>query len=222
MHRRSAARFAAASNAAAAARYRVSMIEFPRPVGVDRALDEALHENEVVLWSGAPKTGLAFRAFDLLLVPFAFIWTSFPAGLVISAVSTHEGDSWSPLTFAAGAIPLLFLCIGLYISVGRFFTDAFVRSRTRYLLTNERALVASGLFSTEVRSIFLESVVELSTKTRGSRGRLLFGEDPSAFSGSRNPWAPWAGGPIAFDLIADPRPVYDLAMEARRRLRERG
>jgi hypothetical protein len=69
------------------------------------------------------------------------------------SVLTHE----APGIFALWGIPLVL--VGLYLIVGRFFVDALQRARTYCALTNERAIIVSGLLGQKVKSLPLRTVL---------------------------------------------------------------
>ena len=73
-----------------------------------------------------------------------------------------EGDpfelpriSLSPFTI----VPLIFIAVGAYMAVGRFFYDAWVRQRTAYAFTKDRALILTRVFSESLVSLPITSSV---------------------------------------------------------------
>lgn len=86
-----------------------------------------LMPEEKVVWSGAP--GIKFQSKDLVLIPFSLLWTGFA---VFWEATVIRGRA--PALFALWGIP--FVLVGAYITVGRFFFDSYLRSRSRYFLTN--------------------------------------------------------------------------------------
>jgi len=113
--------------------------------------------------------------------------------------------------------------MGLYIMFGRFITDARMRAKTIYGITDRRVLILSGLFSTTVRGFDLRSLSDVAlSEHRGGTGTITFGSPAS--------WTPWAtfatpgwpgmGGYArpCFDLIHQPRRVYETIREAQRKL----
>ena len=86
-------------------------------------------DGEVVLWEGRPRQKRIFAAQDLIMVPFSLIWT----GAVVASAVLFPNPSL--------LVKVVSLAVAGYLTVGRFFYKAIVKSRTRYLVTDHRALV---------------------------------------------------------------------------------
>ncbi len=116
-------------------------------------IEAALGRPVTLLWTGNPAQGLRFRAADLGLVPFSFLWFGFAIFWEYSAVS-----GGTPLFFRLWGVP--FLLVGLYISLGRFFVDARTYERTRLTASRrtKRSSFATGPFPASRRTIFEEWV----------------------------------------------------------------
>lgn len=168
-----------------------------------------LGPGERLLWSGEPQQGVVFRRGDLLAVPFSVLWGGF--AIFWESMALRR----SPYAFALFGVP--FVAIGLYIMIGRFYYDAYVRKRTSYGITTSRLIIAGGPWRSTVRSISLDTLTNLELNELGNdRGTITFG---STFARSR--WqgqSSWPGTPStpAFDLIANAKQVFDLIGEARR------
>jgi hypothetical protein len=173
-------------------------------------LERELGAGETLLWSGRPRQGLLLRAADALLIPFSLLWGGF-------ALFWESGvlNSGAPWFFVLWGIP--FVLVGVYITVGRFFVDAYIRSKTSYGVTNERVLIITGLFSRTVKTLPLQTLGELALQQRADgSGTISFG--PGV------PFAAWYRGfawpgmdqrlPPAFELIPDAKQVYDLIRRA--------
>ncbi|WP_409484059.1 hypothetical protein [Arsenicicoccus dermatophilus] len=113
----------------------------------DAPLRLALRPGEHLLWSGAPDPGKHLTGKDLLLVPFTTLWCAFAVFWQLSALGATALPS-STGTDESGGPPFLmvlwgipFVVIGLYGLVGRFAYKAWRKRRTRYLVTDQRALV---------------------------------------------------------------------------------
>lgn len=134
-----------------------------------------LAANESVRWSGRPEQGVVFRSSDLLFIPFSLFWCGFAI-------------FWESLAVASGVAFMMlwgvpFVVIGLFMVFGRFFYDAFVRSRTYYALTPYSALILGGLDGKKLTTVDLKSLQELHLKPRNdSRGTIVFGPDTGASS----------------------------------------
>lgn len=98
------------------------------PSGVDRHLDAG----ERLLWEGGPDPSVVFARQDAFLVPFSLLWGAFAALWEASAVAAG-----TPAGAAFGA-PLA--AFGLYVVAGRFVYKWHDRRRTRYAITDRRAI----------------------------------------------------------------------------------
>ena len=137
---------------------------------MDGDFQRYLAPHESVRWTGKPAQGLLFRASDALMVPFTLLWCGF-------AIFWEAGASASGLTmFSLWGVP--FVLVGLYMVVGRFFYDAWLRSRTSYALTDRRALILSGAFEQKLTSVELSTLTELHYKPgSGGQGTIVFGPE---------------------------------------------
>jgi hypothetical protein len=95
-----------------------------------------LAPGERLLWQGAPGDGIRFRREDRMLIPFSLVFGAF--ALVWWGAAYGIDAPWPMLAFGT-----VFVLIGLYLVIGRFLWDAYVRARTRYALTDRRALIAT-------------------------------------------------------------------------------
>lgn len=166
---------------------------------------------ERILWQGQPAQGLRFTAYDIFAIPFALFWLAIPTGgLVALLLSDRPVDPVFLIVMPA------FLLIGLYMLAGRFLVDLVTRKRTRYVLTNQRAIIEGGLFRSNHRSINLVAVPELRLRRgRAGRGTIQFGTS-GAFGFGIPPGWPGASQflPPAFDGIEQAEQVYELALRA--------
>lgn len=179
-------------------------------------LKRQLGPGEWLIWSGTPRKGLLLRQSDALAIPFSLMWGGFAFFWEYSVLSKG-----APFLFGIWGIP--FVLIGLYMIVGRFFADAYVRGRTAYGLTEQRVIIVSGLFDLQVKSLSLGSMADISLTERADRsGSIQFGADMpgrSLFVG-----VPWPGSSKQMaprlDLIDDAKKVYDLIIQAQQGRRE--
>jgi hypothetical protein len=166
-----------------------------------------LSPSERQLWSGVPRQGLVFHAGDLLVVPFSLLWTG---GVVSIGAKLWTQDGTPTMTKAVG---FAFLCVGLYITVGRFAYDAWLRSRTTYGLTTERVLIASAGLMPSIKSLDLGTLPSVILNERpDGRGTITFGQPTMQWT-SRMPQAP------AFEGITDAKAVYEQIRAAQREAR---
>ena len=166
-----------------------------------------LEPGERVLWSGAPRKGLAFRSADLLQVPISLII------LYVLATKLRYVSFDGPLEAAIAAVIIIAV---LYFAVGRFFFDAYRRGKSAYALTSERMLVRESVLSDFVKSFPLNTITDTYLfhlrngfgNIRIGRRYLPVGRQDSRLSATR-------GHPNGFAMIADASHVYDLLEAAR-------
>lgn len=175
-------------------------------------LQHELAAGEYLLWNGQPKSGLRLGWYDLFLIPFSFLWAGFAVFWELGVIS-----SGAPFFFVLWGIP--FLLLGAYITIGRFFVDALIRSRTQYAVTNERILIIGTFPSRSVKSLPLQGLSQITIEERrDGSGVITFGMPiPFASWYRATPW-PWWGRRLspAFDELADARAVYELIRRAQR------
>ena len=125
--------------------------------------------------------------------------------------------SHAPFFFMLWGIP--FVLIGLYMIIGRFFYEAKQRENTSYGVTSQRILLVSGMRQRTVKSLPLRTLSDVTlAENKDGRGTITFGP-PTLLSRGRNGTA-WPGTssqmPPSFDMISDPRSVYDIIRKAQR------
>lgn len=95
-------------------------------------IEPLLQPGERLLWEGGPDPGVVFARQDLFVVPFSLLWGTFAAVWEASAVAAGTVGS------AVFGAPLV--ALGLYLVVGRFLYKRHDRRRTRYAVTDQRAV----------------------------------------------------------------------------------
>ena len=95
-----------------------------------------LAPGETILWRGKPEKGHLLSGKDVLLIPFGIFYCGFAIFWTVSALTV------APLPFAMFGVP--FICVGLYITIGRSIHTASVRKRTVYVITNQKILRRRG------------------------------------------------------------------------------
>jgi len=179
---------------------------------VSTDLERELSAGETLLWNGRPRQGLVLRAADAFLIPFSLLWAGFAFFWEIGVMT-----SGAPFFFMLWGIP--FLIVGAYITVGRFFVDAYIRSKTSYGVTNERILIIAGLVSRTVKTLPLQTLGEIALQQYADgSGTITLGPNL--------PFAAWYRGfawpgmdqrlSPAFERIPDAKHVYDLIRQAQR------
>lgn len=180
---------------------------------VEQALQRELNTGERLLWSGSPRRGLQLRGSDAFLIPFSLMWGGFAFFWEYTVVSSQK----APFFFMLWGVP--FVLIGIYFIIGRFVVDSYQRSRTFYGVTDERALILSGVLTREMKSLSLRNLEGISmTERSDGSGSIIFGSiNPmnamwygTAWPGMNRRLVP------AFELIDDVRKVYDLIKQVQR------
>jgi hypothetical protein len=166
-----------------------------------------LAPNESVRWSGRPAQGVAFRQSDMLFVPFSLIWCGFV--IFWESLAVTSGEAFMMIW----GVP--FIAVGLYMVAGRFFYEAFVRSRTYYALTQNNALVLGGFDGKKLTTVDLKALQELHLKQRNDgRGTIVFGPDTMSFGPFANRHA--APASPEFFSIEGAANVYAQVQQQRR------
>jgi hypothetical protein len=180
------------------------------------AIDRELRPGERLLWQGGPLTGIRLRPADSFLIPFSLLWGGFAIVWETSVVSGLAQKGPAGFLFVIWGIP--FVLLGLYLIFGRFVVDARRRGATMYGLTDQRAIIATGVYTRQVRSIDLRSTPDIAITEKSDRsGTVAFGEQPPAFWGGRRTLPGLEPHPAAFEMIPNVRDVYDLIQNAKRR-----
>lgn len=174
----------------------------------DDALRYLLRPGERVLWRGQPIVRRFVLRGSPFMIPFTFLWFAFAIFWEASVLGTR-----APGFFALWGLP--FVAVGAYISIGRFYVAWREATRTVYLLTDERIVVAGGAFSTRIQELSLRSLPAPSLDQGADGvGTITFG--PTFPFGA---WMP-AGWPMmrsmspTFTTIADASAVFKRIDEA--------
>jgi hypothetical protein len=175
---------------------------------LEQVLLPELGREEPLLWSGRPRQGVRLRLTDAYSIPFSLIWGG--SVIYIEVTAWTRSNQW---LLRLWGIPLVM--VGLYIMVGRFFHESFLRAHTFYGVTGQRAIIVSGARKRVVRSIELRRLDLVSLDEREDKsGTITFGPP--------NP-PPWAHGrgsrrlpesPM-FEMVERVRDVYDLIRQAK-------
>lgn len=164
-------------------------------------LQEDLNPGETLLWTGAPPTGVIFRASDIFLIPFSLIWCSFAVFWVFMAA---RGGG----IFALFGVP--FVLVGFMLVFGRFIVDARQRANTVYGLTQHRIIIKSGILSKSVQSINIKTLsnIELTEKNDGTGTILLGPRSPYMMRDNTMSWWPGVKSTPQLEMISNVRNVY--------------
>jgi hypothetical protein len=177
-------------------------------------IQKELDSGERLLWAGMPKQGTIFRGSDVFMVPFSLLWGGFAIFWEIMALQIpSENAGVVSIAFPLFGIP--FVLIGLYLIFGRFIYDSKKRAKTFYGLTDQRAIIVSGLFSKDIKSLNLKTLsdVSLSEKADGY-GTIIFGQENQMMSMFMGGGFPGMGTTTPkFELIEGAKQVYNQLRE---------
>ena len=142
--------------------------------------------NEKVIWWGQPVQGIRLTPRDGLLIPFSLLWGGFAIFWETTVLR-----SGAPFPFALFGVP--FVLIGLFLIVGRFLFDSWLRQRMMYALTDRRVLITRSAPWPRFTAVNLDMLPEASLDEEGNgRGTIRFGVPASMFPFSgRAGFGPW-------------------------------
>jgi hypothetical protein len=177
-----------------------------------KVIQQELEPGERLIWAGQPLQGMRFRRSDLFMIPFSVLWGGF-AFFWEWTVIQEDG----PLVAQLFGLP--FVLVGLYMIAGRFFLEAKQREKTFYGISNERLIIASGIFKKTMTSLNLNTLNNISlTEESDGSGTITFG--PPSLVG---PWfgrMPWPGAAFflspSFDLLENAKTVYQHIRNAQK------
>jgi hypothetical protein len=167
---------------------------------------------ETLLWTGRPRGGLTFRSSDLVTIPFSILWCGFALFWEGSVLVRN-----APLLFKLWGIP--FVAVGLYMVIGRFFLDAYQRSKTFYGVTSERVIIITNTFSRSIKSLNIRMLPTVTLKQKSDgKGSIILGhstddDNSLAWGKSRNR----RPDPPSLELIPDARKVYEIIRDVQRK-----
>lgn len=174
-------------------------------------IQSELDSGEELLWAGTPKQSTVFRPSDVFMIPFSLLWGGFAIFWEIMALGfLGNGAGSFNLVFPLFGIP--FVIVGLYMIFGRFIYDAKKRSKTFYGLTDQRAIIVSGIFSKSVKSLNLKTMSDVSlTEKSSGNGTITFGQEDHVMSMFMGGGLMGAGGSLVpkFELVEDAKQVYN-------------
>ena len=131
----------------------------PTADGAPEGWGAYLDRDEKLLWEGAPATGLRFRASDLGKSVFGLFFLGFSIFWVAGASSVTSGFHTSGLAAGPEGVfqffPLFglpFVLVGAYMVFGQYLWNAYVRGKTRYALTDRRAIIAKSALGRSLKS----------------------------------------------------------------------
>lgn len=147
----------------------------------NRNLNEALREavrkavpsTEKILWTGNPEIRL-FQTVDWIQIPFSILW--FAGVCAICSIYVSIKAPFVPF----GLIAILFLSIGFYYAIGRFFLAYYYLKNCTFVLTENSAYTISTFPALNVRSMAISPETQVTiAETRGQVSAIHF-EDLTA------------------------------------------
>jgi hypothetical protein len=179
---------------------------------VNRAdLPLRLLDGERIVWSGCPARGVLFTARDWFLIPFSIFWCGFAIFWEATVLRSK-----APGFFAFWGVP--FIVVGLYLTVGRFGFDAWLRRCTQYAVTNRRiVIVRTGAFP-KLTSVGLDRLPDLQlTERPDGSGTIRFGpSQPIWGTAAWGAWSPSTDPTPQFIGIENAQQVFDRIQRAAR------
>jgi hypothetical protein len=173
------------------------------------SLESDLSKGEEVLWVGQPKQGVVFNTGDVFLIPFSIVWAGIFLSLLRSLIRGIQQEPFPLVLFV-----LLFATVAIYLTVGRFGIDAWRRSHTYYVITNQRVLIFSSPDS--VRTIMLITLSDIHfIPSVNGRGTIVLGPSnplEAIYAGMR---IQGIGRylPPTLELIEDAKSVHNLIVQ---------
>lgn len=179
---------------------------------MDDIVRSELMRDETIRWIGQPIPGRIFSPADLFLVPFSLFWLGFSLFWEGAVVAMD-----APWFFKLWGVP--FVLIGLYLVIGRFFHQSWLRRHTIYAVTDRRVLVIRAAASRNTQAVFLKDLPIVNRRVRmDGTGTIIFGDSygQTLAAGGFAMRGRYAGAaPMCFQEIPDVDAVYRLLMELR-------
>lgn len=176
---------------------------------LDVTVFQYLESGERLLWTGKPRQGLRLRGATLRNLPGSVIWAI--VAVFFAASMWRDGASVSSFAMAVALVGF-----ALYTTVGRIALDAWLRSRTRYAVTDRRVLIIEGGAQPAIQSVDLTPTTPIGADLRddGSGTLTFVGSQlaPVGRGGRRTRRRP----PPAFDDIPDAQQAYAVIQQVMR------
>jgi hypothetical protein len=154
---------------------------------------------------GQPAQGLLFTSKDWFMVPFSLMFLGFSVfweSMVMAAPN-------SPTFMRLWGVP--FMLVGLYLFVGRFVMDAWVRRGITYAVTDKRVLIQRAAPFAKFTAMTFDQLPSVNLIERGGgRGAIRFGQEQAAWSNrGYSGWSPAFDPTPQFIAIEDVRRVFE-------------
>ena len=112
--------------------------------------EDYLDADEKLLWQGAPATGLRFSGKGAVMSVFGVFFFGFSVFWITMAATMANTGSAFDFLFPLFGLP--FVAVGFWLVIGHWFFDAYKRKKSRYALTNKRAIIARSVFGRKLES----------------------------------------------------------------------
>ena len=167
-----------------------------------------LPATEKVLWIGRPGMGHLFKPLDLILVPFSFVWARWGVIGILPGFQTVPNDL-RPIIYP---VLLLFVAVGIYLTVGRFLLTIILRRNTFYAVTDRR--ICRWRFG-DLHAIARRSARYLVIPYKDGRGTVYFStEDRRAASAEFDIPAGFEFGAFTLDNVPEISEVERILSES--------
>lgn len=176
-----------------------------RPQTQSNSWEDYLDADEKLLWQGAPATGLRFSGKGLFISIFGLFFLGFSVFWVTMAASFGTN---TPIDYVFPLFGLPFVAVGLWLVVGHWFYDAYKRKRSRYALTDQRAIIARRLFGRKMESYDISKDAPIYL-VEGDLDTVNFAQRTYRTKNGTNTVS------IGFRFIEDGRKVFNLLKEVR-------
>ncbi|MCR5799269.1 MAG: hypothetical protein K6G69_04265 [Lachnospiraceae bacterium] len=134
--------------------------------------------DEFEMWTGKPEPGKLLSKEDAYLIPFSVVWAGFAIFWTIGAI-VASGSAGVAL------YGMVFVAIGLYMSIGRLIVKAYKNSNTFYVITNQRIIINE---SNRIRSVERSHLPDFSTELfPDGTGNIYFASGTETSGYSRKP-----------------------------------
>lgn len=124
---------------------------------------DQLSGKEQILWASRSTQGIQFRNSDKYMIPFSLLWCT-TVGILAWFTLSMGGIGTTMAWFIAP-----FMLVGLYLLLGRFFMDAFIRKHIFYALSSKKLLVRTGKWNRSTNTFPLKSIHKIALE-KGKKG----------------------------------------------------
>ncbi|MEM7121884.1 MAG: hypothetical protein AAF563_11445 [Pseudomonadota bacterium] len=170
-----------------------------------------LNDGERLLWQGRPASGIRLDGRLRRRLAFGIL---FIAIFVYLIFGEHITGTPSTSGFPQGAGVAVIVLGVLWLAVP-IISDSVTRSRTRYALTNERALIARGGSGHRVKSYAINSQTEIDYR-RGELATINFAQRRESITETSGTTQGRGYVGVGFRYLTDGEKVYDLMTKIQR------